>query len=225
VVFDLDDTLYPELSFLQSAYRAIAAELTSRYGLPDLYPQMLAWWQQGENVFERLIATHHLPLTVSDLLSQYRHHEPHISLSAEVQETLTELAETAVLGLITDGRSVTQHNKIKALGLSAWMAPADMLISEETGYEKPSEAPYRHFMTRYPSCTYYYIADNPQKDFVAPNRLGWTTICLLDDGHHIHPQNLHLPPAMLPQHTVSQLADIRSVILSQRKSSHSNHIL
>jgi len=213
VVFDLDDTLYPELSYLQSAYRAIAAALSSHHGLTDVYPQMLAWWQQGANVFENLIATWQLPLTVDQLLAQYRNHVPQIQLDEAVRQTLTRLAPTAVLGLITDGRSLTQRHKIQALGLSAWMSPADLLISEETGYAKPSEMPYRHFMEAYPASTYYYIADNPQKDFVAPNHLGWTTVCLLDDGHHIHPQDFNLPQPMLPQHTISHLKEIENIII------------
>ena len=27
-----------------------------------------------------------------------------------------------------------------------------------------------------------------EKDFIAPNKLGWTTVCLLDNGMNIHKQ-------------------------------------
>ena len=30
--------------------------------------------------------------------------------------------------------------------------------------------------------------DNPDKDFIAPNNLGWTSICLIDKGLNIHKQ-------------------------------------
>ncbi len=35
---------------------------------------------------------------------------------------------------------------------------------------------------------YIYIADNPKKDFITPNKLGWTSICLLDKGQNVHEQ-------------------------------------
>jgi putative hydrolase of the HAD superfamily len=68
-------------------------------------------------------------------------------------------------------------------------------------------------MERYHSRTYYYIGDNPAKDFVAPNHLGWTTICLLDDGQNIHPQDFSLSQQMLPQHRISKLSEIENIII------------
>ena len=212
VVFDLDDTLYKEQDYLLSAYREIAAKIESRYGFDGIFDQMLKWWQKGENVFQRLVS--YCPLsTVNDLLTIYRSHVPDIRLDEETKCLLGRLHQHAVLGLITDGRSLTQRHKIDALGLSAYMDGKDILISEETGFEKPAEAPFLHFMERYHSRTYYYIGDNPAKDFVAPNHLGWTTSCLLDDGQNIHPQDFSLSQQMLPQHRISQLSEIENIII------------
>ena len=213
VVFDLDDTLYKERGYLLSAYREIAAKMESRYGLEGIFDRMHKWWQEGENVFQRLIDMYTLDLTIDDLLAIYRSHVPAIRLDEETKCLLDRLHQHAVLGLITDGRTLTQRHKVEALGLSAYMDDADILISEETGFEKPSEEPFRHFMARYPSCTYYYIGDNPAKDFVAPNLLGWTSICLLDDGRNIHPQDFSLSQQMLPQYRISQLSEIENIII------------
>ena len=214
VVFDLDDTLYKERDYLLSAYREIASLVETRYGAPKgVGDQMLRWWQEGKNVFRLLIETYTLDLTLDDLLTVYRSHVPAIRLDEDIRLLLECLHHHAVLGLISDGRSVTQRHKIEALGLTAYMDEQDILVSEETGFEKPSEAPYRHFMERYPSCTYYYIGDNPAKDFVAPNRLGWNTVCLLDDGRNIHPQDFSLSSQMLPQHRISQLSEIENIII------------
>ena len=174
---------------------------------------MLRWRQDGENVFQRLIEAYGLDLTVNDLLTIYRSHIPAIRLDEETKSLLDRLYPYAVLGLITDGRSLTQRHKIDALGLSAYMDEKDILISGETGFEKPSDEPFRHFMERYPSRTYYYIGDNPAKDFIAPNHLGWTTVCLLDDGRNIHPQDFSLSQQMLPRHRISQLSEIENIII------------
>ena len=213
VVFDLDDTLYKEQDYLRSAYHAIAAQIESRYGLEGIFDRMLRWWQEGKNVFQHLIDAYGLDMTVDDLLTVYRSHVPAIRLDEETKSLLDRLHRHAVLGLITDGRSLTQRHKIDALGLSVYMDEQDILISGETGFEKPSDEPFRHFMERYPSRTYYYIGDNPAKDFIAPNRLGWTTVCLLDDGRNIHPQHFGLSQQMLPHHRISQLSEIENIII------------
>ena len=54
VVFDLDDTLYKEVDFLKSAYNEIADGVASQCKRTDVYEKMWKWWQEGENVFERL---------------------------------------------------------------------------------------------------------------------------------------------------------------------------
>lgn len=213
VVFDLDDTLYKEQDYLLSAYREIADSLESRYILDGVFDRMHQWWLEGENVFGRLTETYQLDVTIADLLVAYRHHVPAIRLDQQTSLLLDRLHQHAVLGLVTDGRSITQRHKTEALGLSAYMDDENILISEETGFQKPSEEPFRHFMDRYPSCTYYYIGDNPTKDFLAPNQLGWKTICLLDDGRNIHPQDFTLSRQMLPRHCVSQLTEIENIII------------
>lgn len=214
VVFDLDDTLYKEQDYLKSAYREIAAVVESRYGVSrDIFDQMLHWWQKGDNVFQQLIDTYKLELTINELLTIYRSHIPAIRLDDTIRNLLDRLHQHSVLGIITDGRSMTQRHKVDALGLSAYIDEHDILISEETGYEKPSDKPFRWFMEHYPSRTYYYIGDNPAKDFEAPNRLGWTTICLLDDGSNIHRQDFNLPLKMLPQYRISQLTEIENIII------------
>lgn len=214
VVFDLDDTLYKEQDYLQSAYCEIAAVVESRYGAPrNICDQMFRWWQKGDNVFQQLIDTYKLELTIDELLTIYRSHIPTIRFDDTIRNLLDRLHQHSVLGIITDGRSMTQRHKVDALGLSAYIDEHDILISEETGYEKPSDKPFRWFMEYYPSRTYYYIGDNPAKDFEAPNRLGWTTICLLDDGSNIHRQDFNLPLKMLPQYRISQLTEIENIII------------
>ena len=200
VCFDLDDTLYKEIDYLKSAYREIASYAAEHcHGCSDApmilaakaYAAMLAAYHNGENAFECLNSFLGLDLPVSEYLQIYRSHKPEISLSEDTAQVLDALREDGcVIGLITDGRSVQQRNKIEALGLCRWIANEDIVISEEFGSEKPNAANYEYFMKRYPECNdFTYVGDNLQKDFAAPNALGWTTVCLLDDGRNVHEQN------------------------------------
>ena len=95
---------------------------------------MMENYQQGGNVFDELLR-YPLPSEKQELLQIYREHKPAIALSEETVEVLEALKkESHVLGLITDGRSLTQRNKIKALGLDKYIESSLILISEETGF-------------------------------------------------------------------------------------------
>ena len=59
------------------------------------------------------------------------------------------------LGIISDGRSRTQRNKLRALGLD-WIE--DVVISEEFGSEKPCEANYLYFEKKYPGLSVLLIS-------------------------------------------------------------------
>ena len=205
-VFDLDDTLYKEVDFLKSAFREIATFLETNYDLSAVYDRLLQYWQNGENAFENVINEGRLPLQVEDLLKMYRAHRPHITLDENTRQVLDQLHQAGVLGIITDGRSLTQRNKIEALGLDAYIEYQNLFISEETSYAKPSSEPFRSLMKRYPDSDYYYIGDNPTKDFVAPNQLGWITVCLLDDGRNIHSQEI------CPDHDDRAKYDIKNIL-------------
>ena len=199
ICFDLDDTLCKEIDCLKSAFREIAeysAEHCHGCSVPvavlahKAYDVMIAAYQEGQNAFDVLNSFLGLDLPIADYLYIYRNHKPKIALCEDVDRTLDALkAEGVRIGLITDGRSVQQRNKIKALGLGRWIENADIVVSEEFGSEKPALANYEYFMKRYPEChDFTYVGDNPRKDFIAPNSLGWMTICLKDDGRNIHRQ-------------------------------------
>lgn len=200
VCFDLDDTLYKEIDYLKSAYREIATFAVDYcHGCSDspiilsvkAYEAMLTTYKEGQNAFERLNAFLGIDLPISEYLQMYRKHKPNISLSETVVSALNSLKSSeCIIGLITDGRSLQQRNKVEALGLNRWIKDEDIVISEEFGSEKPALANYGYFMQRYPECRHFtYVGDNPKKDFIAPNALGWQTVCLRDDGRNIHKQD------------------------------------
>lgn len=220
ICFDLDDTLCKEIDYLNSAYREIAEYAAEHCrGCSDpvsvlahkAYDMMLAAYQEGQNAFDVLNSFLGLDLPIGDYLYIYRNHKPKIALCEDVVRTLDALkAEGVRIGLITDGRSVQQRNKIEALGLGRWIENADIVVSEEIGSEKPALANYEYFMKRYPECQdFTYVGDNPRKDFIAPNALGWITICLMDEGKNIHRQDFVSTPAQaLPKKTIESLKDL-----------------
>ncbi len=214
VCFDLDDTLYKEIDFLKSGYRKVAELVENRYHYEaqEIYERLYSWYQNGENPFACLNETYRLDNPISDYLSVYRFQQPSIKLSEGVENTLNELRHRGViLGLITDGRTISQKNKINALVLDRWFEEKNIIISEEFGSEKTDERNFRYFMDLYPDCKYCYVGDNPKKDFVAPNLLHWETIMLKDNGRNIHKQE-PVTEVNLPQHTITEIGELLDFI-------------
>lgn len=213
VAFDLDDTLYKEIDFLRSGYRKIAEYIQEKTSLTSVYENMVQDYQNGKDVFQSLVDLTSGKVTKEELLDIYRNHIPDISLNADAKVCLEQLHQKEIpMGIITDGRSKTQRNKILALGLEQWISESNWIISEEIEAEKPNEKGYLILEQKYPDYYYCYVGNNPKKDFRGANELGWTTICLLDSGEEIHSQNFALEDIYLPQIKIKQLQDILELI-------------
>lgn len=220
VVFDLDDTLYKEIDFLKSGYRKVAELVEKRFRLTanDVYYNLLSWYSRGENAFAKLNETYSIDNPIKEYIDIYRYHQPSIVLSEDTKAVLTGLQEAGILmGIISDGRVETQNNKYNALGLSEWISPDLVLINEEQKYFKPNHWSFDRMMLKCfekgidTDAVFYYVADNPKKDFLAPNQLGWKTICLKDDGRNIHKQEL-VHEAYMPQITILGFGELLNTI-------------
>ena len=207
-VFDLDDTLYKEIDFLRSAYREIADWVEVEFSQTDIYPFMIKAYESKMDVFSLMIEKYDLPLMTTDLLRMYRTHKPNIRLEWGTCEMLDVLRQECNLGIITDGYSIPQRNKFCALQLDRFIKEDDLIISEEFGTEKPSKKNYLFFQHKYVNADFVYVGDNIKKEFVSPNRLGWKTVCLLDDGRNIHRQDFDLPEEYLPDFKIPELKDL-----------------
>lgn len=188
VVFDLDDTLYREADYQLSGFQAVCRCLEPLYGR-SLRGEMERLLARGErDVLGALCRTLSLPDTVKQsLLWVYRLHQPDIKLSASVRAAVLEFERRCRgVAILTDGRSVTQRLKLRALGLEHLPA----YISEEHGDEKPSPRRFERVMCDIPAANYMYIGDNPIKDFLAPNRLGWLSVGVRGGARNIHSQNV-----------------------------------
>lgn len=208
IIFDLDDTLMYEINYLKSAYLEIAKKI-DQDNFQVINEEMLSWYENKENVFEILTqkySTH----TFDNLISSYRNHFPKIALNEGAAEILDFCKKKKYkLGLITDGRSLTQRNKLRSLGIEEKFDK--IVISEEFGFTKPHIRNFEVFLEDNIS-EYFYVADNTLKDFVVPNKLGWKSICLLNNGFNIHLQNFEIAAEYLPQYRIEKLIELKKII-------------
>lgn len=194
IVFDLDDTLYYEVQFVESAFNYINCYLNNRFNI-SIKNQIESMIDAKKfNLYDWIISNTEIknedfPLTL--YLNLYRYHFPSIHLTNDTEQILKKLkALGCKLGIITDGRSITQRNKIKALGLEQLIDI--VFISEETGYSKPDRHNFQLIENYYSnSSDFTYIGDNTSKDFEYTHISDkWNSICLQDIGLNIHQQNL-----------------------------------
>ena len=200
-VFDLDDTLYSERDFENSGIEYVYNYFEIKHiSLDSILNNRKNWIDQIINVTNKEI-------TIQMVLDLYRCHLPAIELYEDSKFFLEMLLSNGYeMSLITDGRSITQRNKLKALGIESYFK--NIVISEEVNSEKPSEYNFNLVMNNKCPENYIYIADNPQKDFITPNKLGWSSICVLDRGQNIHVQNFDLPKEFLPQFFINSFQEI-----------------
>ena len=119
IVFDLDDTLFKEIDFVKSAYIYINSYINVRFNL-DLSNSIKKCLDGEVNFFDlinsKLHPDHNFP--IEKYLELYRFHYPEIKLTDDTIVFLDKIISHNIdFSIITDGRSISQRNKIKALGL------------------------------------------------------------------------------------------------------------
>jgi len=218
VVFDLDDTLYAERDYVRSGYRAVAEHLRRATGRTDPFENWL--WRRFESgqaggALDALDEQFSLGLRaegIAELVRVYREHRPDIVPRPGAVELLRRLGKRHRLGLLSDGYLPAQRLKLDALGLAPLLDA--VVITEEMGRAFWKPAPQGYAAVRDSlgaadeQCA--YVADNPAKDFVAPNRMGWLTIQLVCAGQ-IHSAN-PAPEGGKPQAVVSSLDEAEGVV-------------
>jgi putative hydrolase of the HAD superfamily len=195
VVFDLDDTLYPERSFVLSGLRAVAMWVEDHLGISadQAFTELYQLFEGGVrgNTFNRWLESRGLKAEdlVSQMVQAYREHEPHIEPYPEVPGLLRRLRLHYRLGLLSDGFIEVQKRKLNALGLTACF---DVLVfSDEWGREawKPNSRPFEIALERLKvtGSEAVYVADNPTKDFLGARQVGmWTVRVRRPDGLYSH---------------------------------------
>ncbi len=219
-IFDLDDTLYDERDYCKSGFYAVARAVASL--APSLEPQSIAdtLWQKflsghRENLFNTILDELHIACDdnlIAELVKTYRDHAPAITLPSDSRAALDSLKQKYKLALLTDGFLPAQKLKVKALQIENYFD--SIIYTEELGrkYWKPSPAGFQKILDqlslRGDECV--YIADNAKKDFIAPNKLSFTTIQLK------RPDRIHTaqPPdeSAAPQHIITSLTELPELL-------------
>lgn len=193
VVFDLDDTLFPEREYAFSGYRAVASAFAAELGdavetVADL--QRLFDSAHRSRVFDALLNERFGTVDqalAARMIQTFREHSPVITPYADVEAALLRLRGRFKLGLLTDGRASVQWGKIDALRLRPRFDAIIVTDELRTGgdpcvsFGKPHPQAFKEMAAKLgaPNRACAYVADNVTKDFVAPNMLGWLSVRII----------------------------------------------
>jgi putative hydrolase of the HAD superfamily len=220
IVFDLDDTLYPERDYVLGGFRAVAAWAEANLGIPAWqgFAELQRLFELGVrgNTFDRWLGEHSLWADglVPQLVQVYRAHDPALMPFPEVPGVLTSLRGRYQLGLVSDGYLTVQRRKLAVLGLAHYFDA--VVFSDEWGRDawKPSRVPFeavlKQLKVKAPHSI--YVGDNPLKDFLGARQAGMYTVRVQRPGA----EYTHLEPPS-PQHSphwmVASLNELEQVVL------------
>ncbi len=218
-VFDLDDTLYPEIEFVKSGFQVVAGYLGDRYGynakeLQSKLASILKRDGRGK-VFNTLLEELGLYSEANLLLliHLYRTHKPNINLYKDVLLTIERLKNLGTnFAIVTDGMASVQRNKLASLRLSNYF---DILFcTDELGrkYWKPSTISFEvvlKLLDIRPDEA-VYIGDNVAKDFLGPNSLGMHTIQVIRQKEYKENKN-NISSSYFANFKINNLKDVFSI--------------
>jgi len=218
ILFDIDDTLFPSSEFAEKARRSaveamvdagldvdvdvevameelrdVVAEFSSNYG--SHFDQLVV--RLGEHLRPGV----HRALVVAAGVRAYHDTKAHLKPFPDAVECLERLRRTnLVLGILTNGLTIKQAEKLVRLGLQNSFSPGALFISEDLGVAKPHQRIF-HIACRsmgFEPGTVMYIGDNPVKDVDAAHDAGLVTCLRRGSGKHSLAVGAHAPDYEIP---------------------------
>ncbi|MGX7149988.1 HAD family hydrolase [Enterococcus ureasiticus] len=204
-IFDVDDTLYDQLEPFKQAFqenfslnKKISVELLYRYSR-KFSDEVFELSQQGsismnEMYIYRLTKAFNefdisiQPQQALDFQKDYAAFQEKITLLPDIEKTLDYCTEKQLtVGIITNGPSQHQRNKIKNLNLTHWINPKNIFVSGELEMAKPDKRIFYYVENQMKLETQktFYIGDSYRNDVLGAKSAGWKTIWYNRRGHLI----------------------------------------
>ncbi len=128
LLFDLDDTLYPERDYIFQGFRHVARKVAEDFKIEEhrAYRELLDIFSKDryrifdrlvERIGEKKVSPRYVEL---ELLPRYRGAPRKLACYPEVPEMLGRLKQSYKLGLVSNGRAEMQEAKLQLLGLKPY---------------------------------------------------------------------------------------------------------
>ena len=183
IIFDMDDTLYDESTYVMSSMDAVGKYLSVKYAFKKeiLYKDLILELEKNGRgkVFDVVLKKYKIysKKEVLKCIGVYRRNIPRIELFNEAIMALRRLPDLPKY-VVTDGNKFVQSIKANALGLDKYFKKVILTHRYGVKHAKPSTYCFS-IIKDIENCKWsdlVYIGDDPNKDFVQLNLLGVKTI-------------------------------------------------
>jgi putative hydrolase of the HAD superfamily len=222
IIFDLDDTLYNEKTFVFSGFEQVANWLASQssFSKEEILQSMKDDFKKSGRgaIFDNVLEKYHKKnkTTVRKCINIYRLHQPSISLDEKVIKLLNDLRLLYPLYIVTDGHKLVQANKVKALQMDNYVKKVFITYRYGIKASKPSLICFEKIKklenTSWDQMV--YIGDNPKKDFVSLNKVNALTIRILHGDY----ATLQVDSQYDAKYAINNLVEIKQIIEHENQS-------
>jgi len=221
IVFDLDDTLYDEITYVRSSLFEVSLYLSEKLHISKdiIYSNLNEVLEiNGRGKVFDIVLTNYGIYSKSEVkrcLSIYRSNNPKIKLFDHAISCL-ERFKYYHKYLVTDGNKVVQKKKIDALGLNKYFIKALPTHNFGIANAKPSTYVFNKILKWENASPHelVYIGDNPKKDFVNLKKEGFKTIRVLTGCY----KNLRLESEFEADYLVNTLDEINNKLIKTLKT-------
>jgi len=211
IIFDLDDTLIDREATMRKFLITQRQRLARLLNCGDIeYANSVLKFQNGGYADKRtafqsaLFELNQEEVHVESIVNDYESIYGNEAIAfPDVRNTLLELRKVFSLGLISNGRSKGQRNKIRSSNLDGLFDV--VVISEEVGVKKPDPSIFVHclkLLSVKANCA-AYVGDNPVNDIEPANQLGMISIWV-ENSKFAAPYNVGA--------TISNISDLADAI-------------
>lgn len=216
IIFDLDNVMYDEKTYVFKAFEAVAKLLAGKIKLKRkvIVSHLIRDFRKTSSMYPRLfndILEQYFGYCDKKLLDQvlrvYAQVKPRLKLYPGAEHVLKNLQKKYKLGLLTNGRIDIQKNKVKLLQIAKYFAA---IVYAREFAEKPSPVAYRALLKKlkiYPDRA-LTVEDNPFTDFKGAKKLGIKTVRVLTGEF----KNVAANKSYQPDFIIKKLPDLLKII-------------
>jgi len=219
MVFDLDDTLYPERDYALGGFAKVDAFAVAQHGLTgvgdrlrQLFAERLHQGQMFNAVLDAMRVSYDKAL-IDEMVAHYHaeRQQGELQLYPDASAVLTWLRERFLLAIITDGDPRMQRSKVHALQIADRFDKIYCTGDRGREYGKPHPVCFEQAMGDFGlkgnECA--YVGNDPSKDFYAGNQLDWLTIDVQRDGQTT--RGVAKTPAYEAHHLIQGLGHLKQI--------------
>lgn len=229
-VFDLDHTLFDRYETQRLCLQGFCDNFNTKENITDKdiikileYADMRFTHLGWEYIFDFLVkkdvfkTVPSFDLYCSFLLDKFKYCAVPYNFTKPMLDRLKK--DGLSIGLITNGTSEVQRNKLTLLGLNELFD--EIIISDEIGFAKPDTKPFEIMADRLkiPPKNMIYAGDSPINDVDPSRKTGYIPVWVMTGKHWVFPE------IEVPEFCIKNVSEIPDVIAKLNKENLSENML